>query len=354
VEVEVEEISLCIQTQCDHGQRFSVILTVMYRSRAAAAAFGASTLVVVGSSSSVSSFSSSTAAVVPLASSINRRAKPTVVLIHGLDSAKDTWSSASAKLIAAGVPTLAIDLRGHGESPLGDVEDFSAEALAADVEASVRAHGLDSRPIILVGHSMGGRVVMRVAANYPDLLEDGGALVIEDMDIRVREDSHPNAAQAQRLNAFDRRFASFADLKNALQLFGYGAERISGWAQHGRVYPVASGSSWWSGINPMAQHLAIKHILATQDGRDAWRTSIANAAYPVHLQIAAQGSAARESGEGGVEEMVALVPRCEVRRFPESYHSIHNSARRGGDEWVEHILEIVDAAAAATGARSRL
>lgn len=285
---------------------------------------------------------------VPLSSSVNRRAKPTVVLVHGLDSAKDTWATAASKLMAAGVPTLAIDLRGHGESPLGPPSDFSAEALAADVAASVRAHGIDT-PIVLVGHSMGGRVVMRVAANYPHLLENGGALVIEDMDLRVRAKRAPDAARDQRLACFDRRFASFDELRRALESFGYAAQRIVDWAKHGRVYALGTGG-WWSGINPLAQHLAIERVLASEDGREAWSSAIARAGYPVHLQIAAQGSATAAQGAGGVETMQALVPRVAVRHFPGSGHSIHNTAR--DDTWVAHIVEIVDDAAAAGGGTS--
>ena len=85
-------------------------------------------------------------------------------------------------------------------------------------------------------------------------------------------------------------------------------------------------------------------MLASEDGREAWGNAIARAAYPVHLQLAAQGSAAKAQGAGGVEEMRALVPRVVVRQFPGSYHSIHNTAR--DDAWVAHIVEIVDDAAA--------
>jgi pimeloyl-ACP methyl ester carboxylesterase len=69
---------------------------------------------------------------VPLASTLVQPALPTTVLVHGLDSCKETWSKTLAALAAAGLPALAVDLRGHGESPLGD----PGEPTRADAESS--------------------------------------------------------------------------------------------------------------------------------------------------------------------------------------------------------------------------
>ena len=65
-------------------------------------------------------------------------------------------------LADCGYPAIALDLRGHGESPLGNPADFNAMTLAADVLDAVRAAGINK--YVLVGHSMGGRIAMRVAA----------------------------------------------------------------------------------------------------------------------------------------------------------------------------------------------
>jgi pimeloyl-ACP methyl ester carboxylesterase len=65
---------------------------------------------------------------------------------------------------------------------MGDESDFTAQQLALDVRNAVLAHGIQ-KPFVLVGHSMGGRVAMRYAADYGD---DLAALVIEDMDTSPR------------------------------------------------------------------------------------------------------------------------------------------------------------------------
>ena len=45
---------------------------------------------------------------------------PTTVLVHGLDSAKDTWTAVLSDLIGADYPALALDLRGPSIGTLGD------------------------------------------------------------------------------------------------------------------------------------------------------------------------------------------------------------------------------------------
>jgi pimeloyl-ACP methyl ester carboxylesterase len=60
---------------------------------------------------------------------------------------------------------VAIDLGGHGESGLGR-KDWTMAAFGADVRAVVEA--LDLRGVVLVGHSMGGPVILEAARLMPE------------------------------------------------------------------------------------------------------------------------------------------------------------------------------------------
>ena len=51
-------------------------------------------------------------------------------------------SGVLAELASRGYPAMALDLRGHGESPFGPPDDFGAETLARDVWDAVVAHGV--------------------------------------------------------------------------------------------------------------------------------------------------------------------------------------------------------------------
>ena len=100
--------------------------------------------------------------------------RPTLVLIHGLDSTRFTWDPFISRC-AGRYNILALDQRGHGESPLGEEADFSAAALAADIRHTLREEKV-KLPIVLLGHSMGGRTAMQYCADYP---EDLAAVIVE-------------------------------------------------------------------------------------------------------------------------------------------------------------------------------
>ena len=81
-----------------------------------------------------------------------------------------------AKLLADQTTSVLLDLPNHGRSPWTDSFDFD---LFADLVADeLRARGAQEAPITLVGHSMGGKVAMRLALRHPELLS---RLVVADM-----------------------------------------------------------------------------------------------------------------------------------------------------------------------------
>ena len=51
------------------------------------------------------------------------RSRPTLVLIHGLDSTRTAWDKFAEATAGKKWNVLAIDQRGHGESPLGKEEE---------------------------------------------------------------------------------------------------------------------------------------------------------------------------------------------------------------------------------------
>ena len=83
-----------------------------------------------------------------------------IVLVHGW-SCDNTYWNAQIAAFSENHRVVAIDLGGHGASGTGR-EDFSIAAFTADVAAVVEAEDLEN--IVLVGHSMGGPVVVSAAA----------------------------------------------------------------------------------------------------------------------------------------------------------------------------------------------
>jgi alpha-beta hydrolase superfamily lysophospholipase len=96
-------------------------------------------------------------------------AKGVVVLVHGLAEHSGRYTHVGEYLAALGWVVHAFDYRGHGKSPgrrvhVDRFEDFLDDT-AVVVEAARRRHpGL---PIFLVGHSLGGLIVLLYALTRP-------------------------------------------------------------------------------------------------------------------------------------------------------------------------------------------
>ena len=100
----------------------------------------------------------------PLAHAVLGDSGPWIVFLHGLFGQGKNWTTV-AKALADRAQIVLVDLPNHGNSPW--TEQFSYPGMAADVaELLVSVSG--SEPVVLVGHSMGGKVAMLVALAHPD------------------------------------------------------------------------------------------------------------------------------------------------------------------------------------------
>jgi len=86
-----------------------------------------------------------------------------IVIFHGLFGSSDNWLT-QAKLLSENFTVYLVDQRNHGLSPKSN--DFDYDLLAGDIKDFLMAH--DLKGSILLGHSMGGKAVMRFALAYPD------------------------------------------------------------------------------------------------------------------------------------------------------------------------------------------
>ncbi len=81
---------------------------------------------------------------------------PPIVFVHGFASGREDWRPQMAHFEDRHT-VVACDLRGHGESPRGTMP-MTIETLAGDVVALMES--LDLHGAVLVGHSMGCRIVL--------------------------------------------------------------------------------------------------------------------------------------------------------------------------------------------------
>lgn len=99
--------------------------------------------------------------------------RPAFLLVHGLASSAREWDDVAGRLTAKGHPAYTIDLRGHGDSDAPD-EGYDTATASLDVAAVITA--LELTGTVLVGHSWGASVALRMAAERPELIS-GLALV---------------------------------------------------------------------------------------------------------------------------------------------------------------------------------
>jgi pimeloyl-ACP methyl ester carboxylesterase len=85
--------------------------------------------------------------------------EPTLVFVHCWSCDKSYWAG-QIDYFSKNYKVIAIDLAGHGESGLGRV-DWTIENYAKDVKVVIEKEKLDK--VILIGHSMGGPVVLAAA-----------------------------------------------------------------------------------------------------------------------------------------------------------------------------------------------
>jgi pimeloyl-ACP methyl ester carboxylesterase len=93
--------------------------------------------------------------------------KPTVVLVHGAFETADVWRPVEGQLRQSGYETIAVTLPGRTGNPLPPAE--ATLALYRDTILGVMSP--EKRPVVLVGHSLGGMAISAVAEAQPDMVK---------------------------------------------------------------------------------------------------------------------------------------------------------------------------------------
>ncbi|WP_424935374.1 MULTISPECIES: alpha/beta fold hydrolase [Bacteria] len=141
-------------------------------------------------------------------------AAPVATFLHGAGLNAHTWD---ATILALGLPALAIDLAGHGDSSWREDLDYTARPHAADVAAALDAW--TDIPQVVVGQSLGGLTAAALAAARPDLVR---AAVIVDITPGIDASGGPAALRAF-YGVTD--FASRDEAVNHALSFGLGGTR---------------------------------------------------------------------------------------------------------------------------------
>jgi non-heme chloroperoxidase len=161
-----------------------------------------------------------------------------VLLLHGGGQTRHAWGSTAEKVASEGWRTVALDLRGHGDSEWAPHGDYSFTAFGGDCIAVVDQLG---RPPVLVGASLGGMSAL-IAEGTSDRTVSSG-LVLVDITPKTNMDG------IQRIKTFmESGLDGFDSLEDA-------AKAIAGYTPQ-RARPV----------NPAG----LMKVLRERDGRWYW------------------------------------------------------------------------------------
>jgi esterase len=242
-----------------------------------------------------------------------------LIILHGLLGSADNWRSMSRRL-GAHYKVLAVDLRNHGRSPHSDIFDY--DVMVADLREFVEQQALTR--IMLLGHSIGGKVAMQFAIDYSEQVD---RLVIVDIGPKPYEPSERYILEA--LRSLDlTRCKSFADVDAAL------------------AADVSSES---------LRQFLLKNLARDENGRLRWKVHL-EAIYRNYDKLA-RGLAPERSFDkptlfirGGrsnyIEDDDALLirqifPGAEIATLPDAGHWIHVDAP---EEFFQTVLNFLNGA----------
>ncbi|SCY37363.1 Pimeloyl-ACP methyl ester carboxylesterase [Nonlabens sp. Hel1_33_55] len=116
------------------------------------------------------------------------KGKPFVIL-HGFLGMADNWKTLGTQWSESGCEVHLLDQRNHGRSFHSDEHNY--DVMAKDIKEYCEHH--DLKNIILLGHSMGGKVAMRTAVLFPGLIDK---LIIADIAPKPYDPHHSDIIHA--------------------------------------------------------------------------------------------------------------------------------------------------------------
>lgn len=133
------------------------------------------------------------------------RTAPPVVLVHGGRDQKRSWDWVARKL-AENHSVTAFDLRGHGQSEWVSDGDYGVMDHVFDLATLMQEH--IGQKAILIGHSLGGNIVLRYTGLFPDRVSK--LVAIEGLG------PSPKMLRERQAEPFDDRLRAWIDQRSQL------------------------------------------------------------------------------------------------------------------------------------------
>lgn len=230
-----------------------------------------------------------------------------MLFFHGITANVAVFGTLTARL-SDRFRTVAVDQRGHGHSDKPET-GYDADDYADDIASLIRR--LASGPAIIVGHSLGARNAVAVAAKYPDLVRSVVAI-----DFTPFIETEVLDALESRVTAGDR---VFKDLDSVEAYLAKRYPKIPTGAIKVRAessYHAADG-----GLRPLASASAMAQTVTglRADIAPAFR----DATKPV---LIIRGAESKLVSAAALEKTCRLRPDFPVTVVPDADHYVHEEA----------------------------
>jgi pimeloyl-ACP methyl ester carboxylesterase len=249
------------------------------------------------------------------------QADAVVLAVHGITSSHVVWRTVARELARLPLSLIAPDLRGRGRSA-GLPGPYGFAALEADLLAVLDEAGVERA--VLVGHSMGGYAVARLAANHP---ERAAAVVVVDGGMPYEEAPKGEPDQVvERLagQLFERLPLTFASLD----------EYADNWAVHPAFQQswdddVAAYARYDAAGEPGAVRCVVSEDAVMADLREMifdepTRKALDRVSAPIHVVRAARGLRDEEDNPAipsdFLDTFAATRPDMWVEGVPDANH----------------------------------
>jgi esterase len=246
---------------------------------------------------------------------------PQVLMLHGGGLHAHTFDLLG-NLVRQQARCVAIDLRGHGDSGWARRGEYGSEAIADDIDAVVKALGLEQ--VVIAGHSVGGLGAMTWAARRPSAL---AGLVVIDFAADMNSDG------TGPVHSFVSANPKFADLEEVDKFIAQG---------------VGSNTAGGDGMSPnlrwdddstltfkydTGQFAEIKLALG-----DELRALVGQIDCPTRVL---RGARSKVISRQAAAELAALIPNATWAEVPEAGHTIQSSNPIGLADEIVGLLNAV-------------
>lgn len=180
--------------------------------------------------------------------------KPLCVLVHGGQDHCRNWDFVAATLIDR-YHVIAPDLRGHGDSQWAVGSNYAIPEYILDLAQLLRHLG--ETPVTLVGHSLGGAIVLQYAGVYPENLKK--VCAIEGMG------PPPEMIKGLQEKQIEARIRDYIT----------GTQALPGRKAH-EYATLAAAEERMRNANPhlseaMARHLTVHGVIRLENGNYVWK-----------------------------------------------------------------------------------